>query len=128
MTLISLLRKAVRPVHQLKSGKRMTSYQFPTTNEECTNLKKEWNGLFQEDKEERTFRGQNQWPHQMQPAPMAATNLQFRKTNINKFGLCFKISISDYACLFVFKRKSEMFRLNSATFSNFVGLLLDLFR
>ena len=63
----------------------------------------------------------------MQPAPMAAANLQFRQTNINKFGLCFKISIGDYACLFVFKLNSEMFSLNNATFSNFVGLLLDLF-
>ena len=63
----------------------------------------------------------------MQPAPMAAANLQFIQTNVNKFGLCFKISISDYASLFVFKLKSEMFSLNNATFSNFVGLLLDLF-
>ena len=63
----------------------------------------------------------------MQPAPMAAENLQFRQTNVNKFGLCFKISISDYACLLVLKLKSEMFSLNNATFSNFVGLLLDLF-
>ena len=39
VTLISLLRKAVRPVHQLKSGKRMTSHQFSTTNADCTDLK-----------------------------------------------------------------------------------------
>ena len=56
VTLISLLRKAVRPVHQLKSGKRMTSHQFSTTNADCTDLKKERNGQFQEVKEERTFR------------------------------------------------------------------------
>ena len=63
----------------------------------------------------------------MLSAPMAAANLQFRQTNINNFGLYFKISISDYACLFVSKLKSEMFSLTNATFSNFVGLLLDLF-
>ena len=63
----------------------------------------------------------------MQPAPTAAANLQFRQTNINKFGLCFKISISDYDFLLVFKLKSEMFSLNNPTSSNFVGPLLDLF-
>ena len=73
------------------------------------------------------FVRQNQLPHQMQSAPMTAANSQFRQTNINKVGLCFKISISDYACFFVFKLKSEMLSLNNATFSNFVGLLLDLF-
>ena len=130
MTLISLLRKAVRPVHQLKSGKRMTSHQFSTTNADCTDLKKKSGTDYSRRlnlKRRGHFVGQNQWPHQMQPAPMAAANLQFRQTNINKFGLCFKISNRDYACLFVFKLKSEMFSLNNATFSNFVGLLLDLF-
>ena len=37
---IGLLRKAVRPVHQLESGKRMTSHQFSTTNADCTDLEK----------------------------------------------------------------------------------------
>ena len=68
------------------------------------------------------FVRQNQLPHQMQSAPMTAANSQFRQTNINKFGPCFKISISDYACFFVFKPKSEMLSLNNATFSNFFGL------
>ena len=44
------------------------------------------------------FVKQNQLPHQMQSAPMTAANSQFRQTNINKFGPCFKISIGDYAC------------------------------
>ena len=73
------------------------------------------------------FVRQNQLLHQMQSALMTAANSQFRQTNINKFGLCFKISISYYACFFVFKLKREMLSLNNATSSNFVGLLLDLF-
>ena len=73
------------------------------------------------------FVKQNQLPHQMQSAPITAANSQFRQTNVNKFGPCFKISIGDYACFFVFKLKGEMLSLNNAAFSNFVGLLLDLF-
>ena len=120
----------MRPVHQLKSGKRMTSHQFSTTNADCTGSQKRADRTDYSRRLKRRGHllvGQNQWPHQMQPAPMAAASLQFRQTNISKFGLCFKISISDYACLFVFKLKSKMFSINNATFSNFVGLLLHLF-
>ena len=64
----------------------------------------------------------------MQSAPTTAANSQFRQTDINKFGPCFKISIGDYACFFVFKLKGEMLSLNNAAFSDFVGLLLDFLR
>ena len=79
-------------------------------------------------KRTRLFVKQNQLPHQRQSAPMTAANSQFRQTDINKFGPCFKISIGDYACFFVFKLKGEMLSLNNAAFSNFVGLLLDFLR
>ena len=124
-TTIQFIDESASSVESALKKIRRDPHQFVKKGSEAGASVKEWEAddlasIFDDKRRLYRFKKraerQNQWPHQMQPSPMAAANLQFRQTNINKFGLCFKISIRDYACVLVFKLKSEMFSLNNVTF------------